>query len=131
MSVVFGNLDAIQMANPKLVSMEMDKSQSDAMYGMPETADKETGPKYPFGLQVRLEKEDLAKLGIKELPEIGTDMKLVAECEVISISQNESKDGLQSQCVCLQIEMMGLAPMKNDPSEKKEDPAKTLYGQES
>lgn len=111
---------------PTLISMELEKSDAEAMYG----ADMSEQPKYPYGLQLSLDEGLLAKLGLRELPAVGTDMKLVAEVEICSVSSYEAKDGSPDQRVCLQIEAMSLTPMTDDPSDQvaKPNPAQTLYG---
>ena len=65
-------------------------------------------PKYPYGLSICLDDETLAKLGITELPPVGTVMQLTALVEVCSISQYENQDGADKS-MNLQITDMELA----------------------
>lgn len=65
-------------------------------------------PQYPYGLTVNLCDDELAKLGITELPAVGTVMQLTALVEVCSISQYENQDGADKS-MNLQITDMELA----------------------
>lgn len=80
---------------------------------------------YPYGLQLSLDEEVMAKLGIKALPAVGQKMVLQATVEVCATSQYDSKEGEPSQNVSLQITAMGLESMKTQA-----DHAKKLYGKE-
>lgn len=64
-------------------------------------------PEYPYGLRLGLDTDALTKLGIAELPEVGTVLKLVARVEVVSVSQYEHADG-KSKDLGLQITDMEL-----------------------
>ena len=65
---------------------------------------------YPYGLRLRLESEDLKKLGMGSLPDVGKTMKVTAEATVQSVSSNQSTDDKQSRkSVELQITSMKLA----------------------
>jgi hypothetical protein len=51
------------------------------------------GPAYPYGLTIYLDDKTLAKLGITELPDVGTKMALRAVVEVTSNSQRQTQEG--------------------------------------
>lgn len=78
---------------------------------------------FPFGLRLHLNNETLDKLGM-EMPEMGEVMTLVARVEVVSLSENSSKESEDRKDVDLQITDMELLPEK-----KKVDLAK-LYDNE-
>jgi len=80
-------------------------------------------PQYPYGLSIRLDNDSLKKLGIKELPEVGEKMTVIAKVEVTSASQNKSTGG-DSKNVELQITDMCL----EDEGDAKEA-SKELYGE--
>jgi hypothetical protein len=50
-----------------------------------------TPPEYSYGTRLCLDDETLQKLGITELPKVGTVVTIVAKAEVISRSEYESK----------------------------------------
>lgn len=71
------------------------------------------GPKYPWGLELRLEESSLKKLGMDgELPEVGELCQIVGVGRVISVSQRESADN-SSKTVEIQIEKLNLAVQEN------------------
>jgi len=73
---------------------------------------------YPYGLRICLTHEVLEKLGITDLPEVGSKMKLQAEVEVISTSEYETKDSGKKKSMDLQICMMDLKNGKKEVSPK-------------
>ena len=81
-------------------------------------------PKYPWGLRVNLESEQLQALGMTALPAVGSTMNCACQCKVVSVSQCEEQDGTESR-VELQIVAMG---MQNVGSNKPT--AAILYGTE-
>jgi hypothetical protein len=87
----------------EMKSMKMDSQR-------PETApmmEKEDAPRYPYGLQIHLDKETLEKLGIKELPEIGKEVAIAAVAKVCSVSESEHMYG-SDKCMGLQITAMSV-----------------------
>lgn len=89
----------------------------------PEEAKKEYGdscvapdgsnlPKYPYGLTLYLDDETLKKLGITDLPKVGTKMLAQVTVEVTGTSQRatQGKEGENVRtCVDLQITDMDIA----------------------
>lgn len=92
----------------ELVDMKMELQSKDDSYEAKEMmmVDK---PKYPYGLKLCLEKEELDKLGISEMPEIGANMKMMAVVQVCSL---EAKDyeGEEYRSMGLQVKEMALMP---------------------
>lgn len=82
---------------------------------------EEGGPAYPYGLSLNLDDEVLAKLGLTELPAVGTKMMLMAVVEVTGTSQYSNQDGKEGN-VNLQITAMDLQPAD------KPSAAERLYG---
>lgn len=97
-----------------MVNMKMSKKEVKNM--MPEKVEQ---PKYPYGLCLELDGESLEKLGIKELPDVGDKMMVVAKVEVKSVSQSEYQKGEENKHVSLQITDMELAKPKMKDIEKK------------
>lgn len=71
------------------------------------------GPRYPYGLCLRLGEDELKKLGIKELPDVGSKMMIRAVVEVQSVGQYESQQS-ESRNLELQIVEMDLKKAKKE-----------------
>jgi hypothetical protein len=83
-----------------MADMKMSKSET---ISYSEVEDKEDdGPQYPYGLCIHLEKDQLEKLGIKDLPEVGAKMMLHANAYVKTVSQYNTQE-VTDQRVELQI----------------------------
>jgi hypothetical protein len=87
-----------------MTSMKLDPKGEDAM----ETAlvDKR---EYPYGLEISLSSEDLAKLG-QGMPAVGAELMLHACVKVTRTSSYQEADGEAEGSVSLQITDMALAP---------------------
>lgn len=88
-----------------------------------ELAETTSDSKYPWGLRITLDDDSLAKLGITQLPAVGTTMTLNATVEVCSTSAYADKEGEPENSVSLQITAMELNG-ERDTS----DAATMLYG---
>jgi hypothetical protein len=64
---------------------------------------------YPWGLCLHLEDSALQKLSIKELPRVGTTMRIVAECEVTNVAQSSGRNMDDRRTVGLQITAMQIS----------------------
>lgn len=80
-------------------------------------------PKYPYGLELRLDEEALAKLGMDKPPAVGTEMMISAKVVVTSASQYQTQDGEAEASSCWQITDM---EMSGSPSNG--NAADKLYG---
>lgn len=80
------------------------------------------GPRYPYGLNLHLSNESLAKLALAGLPAVGTELMLHAKVTVTEISEREEQDGDKQRSLSLQITDLALAA----PPTSEEDAAK-LY----
>lgn len=96
----------------KPVSMKMSKKDRDAL--MPRAMKASEGPKYPWGLTLRLDDTALDKLGMKDLPAIGKECQLVGVGRVVSVSQRETAGG-KHRDVEIQVEKLAL---EHDDNEK-------------
>lgn len=101
-----------------LKSMRITKKEGD------EAREVDSDQEFPFGLRIHLGNETLDKFDMKDMPELGKAMTLVARVEVVSLSENSSKDEEDRRNMELQITDMELLPEK-----KKVDLAK-LYDNE-
>lgn len=50
-------------------------------------------PRYPYGLCISLEKEDMDKLGLSNLPKVGTEVSFMAKAVVKGTSAYETQGG--------------------------------------
>lgn len=105
----------------KLVDMKNTKAEAKK-----EMAPSYEPPKYPWGLSINLDNGSLEKLGLEQLPKIGTSMVLTARVEVSSLSEHDSVQGGSSRSLGLQITDMALAA-----ESAKDATTKTLYGGEA
>lgn len=99
-----------------LISMKQ-KPEREEMPGEVE-ADE---PQYPYGLCLHLGKDELDKLDVKDLPEVGTPVMVQAKAFVKSTSAYNTQGDGKSMSVELQITDMEIMP-----GEKK-DPASVMY----
>lgn len=87
----------------KIASLELD----------PKEAGEETveareieRPRYSYGTCLHLDETALKKLGIKELPEVGQELHIVAVGKVTGTSENEYEGG-SHKCLDIQLTDMG------------------------
>lgn len=80
-------------------------------------------PRYPYGLCISLEKEDMDKLGLSSLPKVGTEVSFIAKAVVKGTSAYETQGGSDMR-VELQITDM---EMKADQTERNNAAASMLY----
>ena len=66
------------------------------------------GNEYPWGLSINLENESLDKLGMDDLPKVGSTVKVVAEAKVESVSSRSDRDDKNNRTVSLQIVKMAI-----------------------
>jgi hypothetical protein len=106
-----------------MISMKLTpaEAKSETMLGDPDDSDL---PEYPYGLTVCLDKDSLDKLGITDLPPVGTRMQLTALVEVCSVSQYQNQSGTDSN-LSLQITDMELAASNSEPKPL----ANRIYGE--
>lgn len=110
------------MAEHRMVSMRLSKDEA-MEKTEPSLADK---PEFPFGLQVHLDQDSLSKLGIEELPEVGSKMRLNAIVEVSGVSQHETQNDKVRRHVDLQITDMEL--LKNGDDKEDREASEVLFG---
>lgn len=87
---------------------------------------EEDAPEYPYGLCVHLGTDDLAKLNITTLPEVGSTMMLHASVFVKSTSAYGTQGGGKDTCVTLQITDMEILPAEGKSDNNSM--ASMLYG---
>lgn len=107
----------------KLTSMKVKKQDAEKMPAA--IGPMDSGEQYPYGLRIRLENEQLDKLGIKELPAVGEYVSIEAECCVISTAQNDRNGGEPRRTLELQIEKIGC---DEEPDDDEDDVAAVSRG---
>ena len=105
-----------------MVSMKMSAEEAKEYSGTAPSADD--APEYPCGLCIDLNDDALEKLGIVELPAVGTEMTLVAMVVVTRTGAYQTHGAEREACMGLQITDMEL---KRQPTR---DLAKSLYGKD-
>lgn len=81
-------------------------------------------PEYPYGLCIRICKEEMAKLGMDKFPTLGESFNIEAKAVVKSLSASAG-DGSEYSCVELQI--ISLA-VESDGEETTAKRAKSMFG---
>ena len=95
----------MDMSNPKLPETAAMPSPVSSGYD-----------KYPYGLRICLNNDQLEKLGIKDLPKVGTTMVIEAVGEVCENHQSDSLNGKPYRSMYIQITEMGAAVKKTRES---------------
>jgi hypothetical protein len=67
-------------------------------------------PDYPYGLCIHMDKDELDKLGITDLPKVGTEMTMTVKVCVSMVSQSAAtgKEAYEQTSVNFQITDMAL-----------------------
>lgn len=73
----------------------------------PTMCDPSNDPEYPYGLCINLDEQQLAALGMKDLPKVGASITIEATANVTSVSENETQGGTR-RSLSLQITELGL-----------------------
>src|SRR4051812_38979480 len=99
----------------KLVSLELSAADAKEEGGCdPTPADL---PKYPYGTCLYLDEDEQAKLGIKEMPDVGTEFPIEGVVKVVGTSQRETQGGVR-KTLDLQITKMGLGITDKTPMDR-------------
>lgn len=98
--------------------VDMARSEADYMGTMP----AEPNP-YPCGLSIRLGTAELKKLGITEMPELGSQIAFYVCGEVCSTS--ESNEYGEDKCIGVQIQQMAL---EEPPAQEEEEARDAVKG---
>lgn len=114
------------MADMKIVSMERTEAEKKAAEERYKEGPTLAGPDYPYGLCLSLEKDELAKLGVEKLPEVGDEFHVYAVTKVTRVSQSASEGGEDSKGIELQITDMGV--LHEDEGDAFSKAANKLYG---
>lgn len=97
----------------EMIDMKLPKKSMKEMKGMPIDTSKQD--RWPYGLQLRFEKEQIEKIPSLTNYKIGDKVLVTAEACVTSIRMSEQQGGEENHSVELQIEKIAC-----EPSKKKE-----------
>jgi hypothetical protein len=106
------------MDTPQLTNMKRGSTSTER-----EGGDIETRDEYPYGLQLNLGKDELAKLGMA-MPTVGGELVLCAKVKVTSTREETGSDPYRN--VELQITDMALASPKTE-QERKDEMTSAFY----
>ena len=103
--------------------MKRTKAQQEANAPQLSEAPKE---EYPHGLRIRIQKEELVKLGFKNLPKVGDEFMVEGHAVVHGVSASEGTSGDYKEAE-LQLTHLEL---ESDEEEQKEEKgsAEKIYG---
>ena len=82
-----------------------------------------SAPEYPYGLRISLSEDEVKKLDLDPLPDVGSSIAIRGMATVASVSIDDSQDGGKRRSVSLQITDLYLGGPK--------DAAEKMYGKES
>lgn len=120
------------MAEKKMTDMMLTPQEQKEQLGVP-TAVTDEEERYPYGLKIRLQDEELEKLGIKENIESGKPVTLQAVGYVCDEGSSSSVDagGRQERYICIQITDLaveeGVEEDEEDEEERGEKRASAMY----
>lgn len=101
----------MQMVNMAMKPEEKGKSECCCCCGP--CACDEGKPRYPWGLQISLEKEQMDALGMKGMPKVGESMTMSCMVKVTRCSEEEREGGVPMRSMSLQITDMGMDEKRN------------------
>ena len=108
-----------------MVNMKMSSEESKE-YTAVDSVSEPDAPRYPYGLCIDLDDGSMEKLGIKDLPAVGTEMTIMAKVVVKSVSSNQYEGGDAESRMSLQI-----TDMEVGGASKASNAATMLYGDAS
>lgn len=106
-----------------MVNMKLDQAERKEAT----TAVAPEAPAYPYGLEISLDKDALEKLGVDELPEVGSVVGISGKAKVVSVHASDSLYGKDKR-ISLQITDLELGAPTAGEKKPKRDPSDTLYG---
>ena len=102
----------------EMKSMKMSATESKMSEGpMTTKPSMQKGPKYPYGLCLRLEDGSIEKLGMKSLPKVGAVVSIEAKGNIKSMSEDESMGNGKRRMLEIQITDLAFESEKKDASE--------------
>jgi hypothetical protein len=109
------------------MAMSAEEAQEESCCSPAASGSDPNAPKYPYGLSISLNEESMAKLGLTQMPGVGTKVRITAECTVTDTSAYQTQGGETEQRVGLQITDMEVGDAQ-DGADDTPDIATALYG---
>jgi hypothetical protein len=100
-----------------MVSMELKKKSKEELKGLAEPVASEQS-KFPYGLRLRFEKEQIDKIPFLETSNVGDKVVITAEAVVETKEKNDRLDGESYISVCIQITDIAVSAKEKKPLEK-------------
>lgn len=104
-----------EAGEPTLVSMKRTGAEKKASNDCMPCAEQD----YPYGLAINLGKDELAKLGVSQLPPVGAEYELTAVVKVTAVNQSASEGREATMSCSLQITAMALEDEPAPPPTRK------------
>jgi hypothetical protein len=112
------------MPDMKMVDMAMTKAEMKAEHkGMCGVGPAGDANPYPWGLAITVEGRELDKLGMKDMPDVGTECYFTVCAKVTSVNQSAHEGGKSERRVGMQITGMQLVEMEAAGADKGESKA--------
>ena len=100
-----------------MVNLALTAQEAKDTYGSPSPA-VEDAPKYPYGLCIYLNEATLEKLGLSEMPAVGSVIDIVSKAKVTAISEREQQDGDTERTLDLQITDLDMGGERTDQADR-------------
>lgn len=110
-----------------MVDMAQDAEEAKEEMAQPIAA---SNPVYPYGLCISLTEDEIEKLGMEGLPNVGDLMHIMGTAKVTSVSQNEREmgDGSKKQCCRVELQITHLTAEDEDDEGRTEARRERFYG---
>lgn len=103
----------------KMIDLKLPKRNKDELIKMAEPM-KDEGPRYPYGLKLTFEEDEVEKLPRLGKMKVGEKISLSGTGEVTSIRMNEGKDKKKRFSVEIQLHKVGCASKEDYDESFKE-----------
>jgi len=95
------------MEMPKLASMK--RTPEDIRQDQGESPSIEAiAPDYPYGLCIHMDRDEMDKLGMTDMPKVGTELTLCAKVKVTRVSQSAVEGADEEASIDMQITDLGV-----------------------
>lgn len=109
----------------KLVDLKLTKAEAKAEIG---SSAPSKGPRYPWGLSLRLDNDTLGKLKLDAL-KVGTKVTIEAIATVTEYGEHQRQDGEERHNLELQITELAIGEPKRERQARKSDAHLAAIGQ--